>query len=135
VSIYHFDRISLIAAPLSCEEIQNQISLITEGEYIVAKQRVDELRQQLGQPPIPTLQSIIDERTAAYLTERRLKGPSSLTFTVTGSERGSPLERPASEPTLTSATNQRDPESGEPPAKRPRGRPKGSKNKPKGFVN
>jgi hypothetical protein len=49
----------------SCEEIKKEISLITDGEYAAAKQRVDELRQELGQPPLPALQTIMDERAAA----------------------------------------------------------------------
>jgi len=126
--------LSIKALDRDCDEIKREISHITEGDYTMAKQRVDELRQELGHPPLPTLQSIMDERAASYLTERRLKGPSSLPYSLSASEKGSPLERPA---TTTPSTNhhQRDPETGEPPIKRPRGRPKGSKNKPKGIVD
>lgn len=36
---------------------------LTEGEYTVAKNDVDRLRRELGQPPLPSLQSILDEKT------------------------------------------------------------------------
>lgn len=39
----------------------NQLS---EGDYAVAKNDVDRLRQELGQPPLPSLQSTLDEKAS-----------------------------------------------------------------------
>ncbi|KAG6888147.1 hypothetical protein C0995_010316 [Termitomyces sp. Mi166 len=46
-----------------CSEIRTKMNTLTEGEYAVAKSDVDRLRQELGQPPLPSLQSILDEKT------------------------------------------------------------------------
>ncbi|KAG6895692.1 hypothetical protein C0992_013245 [Termitomyces sp. T32_za158] len=46
-----------------CNEIRNKMNNLTEGEYAAAKNDVDRLRQELGQPPLPSLQSILDEKT------------------------------------------------------------------------
>ncbi|KAL1672610.1 hypothetical protein EV122DRAFT_271483 [Schizophyllum commune] len=83
-----------------CTTLRQQIAALTEGEYANAKREVDAIRAELGQAPLPTLQNTIDEKTSQYLTQRRLSG----------------VKRPGS------------PQPGQ-PAKRPRGRPKGSKTK------
>ncbi|KAG5720798.1 hypothetical protein E4T56_gene4176 [Termitomyces sp. T112] len=46
-----------------CGEIRNKMTALTDGEYAIAKSDVDRLRQELGQPPLPSLQSILDEKT------------------------------------------------------------------------
>ncbi|KAG6868805.1 hypothetical protein C0993_010103 [Termitomyces sp. T159_Od127] len=46
-----------------CNEIRHKMNNLTEGEYAAAKNDVDRLRQELGQPPLPSLQSILDEKT------------------------------------------------------------------------
>jgi hypothetical protein len=73
-----------------------------------------------------------------YLTNRRLQGPPNTQVNVSSSESPVLQTRGAASPSSRSpdedtppAIGQRDPENGEPSAKRPRGRPKGSKNKPK----
>ncbi|EGN95722.1 hypothetical protein SERLA73DRAFT_142623 [Serpula lacrymans var. lacrymans S7.3] len=90
-----------------CTEIRNKIATLEEGEYAVAKQDVDRLRQELGQPPLPPLQATLDEKSSQYLNERRLNG-------------GDAQKRSASDIPLESQSNT---------GKRPRGRPKGSKNR------
>ena len=49
-----------------CADLQTKITEVTEGDYASAKQDVDRLREELGQPPTPSLQSIIDEKAAQY---------------------------------------------------------------------
>ncbi|KAG7448307.1 uncharacterized protein BT62DRAFT_918710 [Guyanagaster necrorhizus] len=86
-----------------CAEIRRRIQQITEGEYTVAKRDVDRLRQELGQPPLPSLQTMLDEKSSQFLTERRLNG---------------------------NAESKRGPgDDGGQLGKKPRGRPKGSKNR------
>ena len=45
-------------------ELQTRIKTLSEGEYAVAKQDVDRLRGELGQPPTPSLQATIEEKSA-----------------------------------------------------------------------
>lgn len=97
-----------------CAALRVKITSLTEGEYAIAKQDVDRLRQELGQPPIPSLQNTLDEKSSQYLNERRLNGD------------GNALKRSSTEVPLDG-----QPTSG----KRPRGRPKGSKNKTKGAAD
>lgn len=47
-----------------CGDLRLKITSLTEGEYAVAKKDVDRLRLELGQPPIPSLQSTLDERSS-----------------------------------------------------------------------
>jgi hypothetical protein len=49
---------------LRCHELRTKMNQLTEGEYAVAKNDVDKLRQELGQPPLPSLQSTLDEKAA-----------------------------------------------------------------------
>ncbi|KAJ3756227.1 hypothetical protein EV360DRAFT_95809 [Lentinula raphanica] len=95
-----------------CATLRSQITTLSDGEYAVAKADVDRLRVELGQPPLPSLQTMLDEKAANFLTERRLNGSARVV-----------VFRPASASL--------DPSLGEMvasvPAKRPRGRPKGSK--------
>ncbi|KZS89971.1 hypothetical protein SISNIDRAFT_525460 [Sistotremastrum niveocremeum HHB9708] len=101
------DKIDISESSITKEtaDLRSKIQSLTDGPYAVAKRDVDVLRQELGQPPLPSLQSTLEERNAANMSNT--SGSTSMPET------------------------QRNPETGEPPAKRPRGRPKGSKNKPK----
>ncbi|KAF8316916.1 uncharacterized protein EI90DRAFT_2944073, partial [Cantharellus anzutake] len=46
-------------------EFQHKIQSIKEGEYAALKQQVDSLRAELGMTPIRSLQSLLDEKSAA----------------------------------------------------------------------
>ena len=48
-----------------CEELRSKIKVITDGEYSVSKREVDKLRQELGEEPLPSLQTMLDEKSAA----------------------------------------------------------------------
>ena len=50
--------------PDRVNDLQHKIKTISEGEYAVAKQDVDRLRQELGQPPLPSLQTTLEEKSA-----------------------------------------------------------------------
>ncbi|KAI0351549.1 hypothetical protein OH77DRAFT_1487270 [Trametes cingulata] len=105
------DKADIQEATLNKEvnELQHKIKSISEGEYAVAKQDVDRLRQELGQPPLPSLQTTLEEKSAEYLKALRLQAESA--------NASSGTKRPGDD---LSADGQ--------PVKRPRGRPKGSKN-------
>ena len=47
---------------LRCSDLRLKIQTITEGEYAIAKRDVEQLRAELGQPPLPNLQETLDER-------------------------------------------------------------------------
>ncbi|KAI0807988.1 hypothetical protein C8Q74DRAFT_1190212 [Fomes fomentarius] len=105
------DKADLAEATLNKEvtDLRSKIQNITDGEYAVAKQDVDRLRHELGQGPLPSLQSTLEEKSAEYL--KALRQQAEAANTVSGTKRpGEDL----------SADGQ--------PVKRPRGRPKGSKN-------
>ncbi|KAI0672654.1 hypothetical protein C8Q78DRAFT_936729, partial [Trametes maxima] len=105
------DKADIQEATLNKEvnDLQHKIKAISEGEYSVAKQDVDRLRQELGQPPLPSLQTTLEEKSAEYLKALRLQVDA--TSSSAGTKRaGEDL----------GADGQ--------PVKRPRGRPKGSKN-------
>lgn len=53
--------------PHSVKDLHQKIKTITDGEYASAKQEVDRLRQELGQPPLPSLQSTLEEKSAEYV--------------------------------------------------------------------
>ncbi|GBE81673.1 hypothetical protein SCP_0400440 [Sparassis crispa] len=107
------DKTDLLEATLSreCSDLHHKIQSITDGEYAVAKQDVDRLRQELGQPPLPSLQSTLEEKSAQYLKELRLQSEAAVGIKRGGDDLGG---------------------DGQPSGKRPRGRPKGSKNSKKG---
>ncbi|RXW14967.1 hypothetical protein EST38_g10883 [Candolleomyces aberdarensis] len=98
-----------------CLDLQSKITQLSDGEYAIAKNDVDRLRQELGQPSLPSLQQTLEDRTTQYLTERRINGNENGGESVAGSKRSAPSD----------SASQHD--GG--PVKRPRGRPKGSKNK------
>ncbi|KAG7093083.1 hypothetical protein E1B28_009371 [Marasmius oreades] len=113
-----------------CTDLRNKISHLSEGDYALAKRHVDQLRKELGRSPLPSLQSMLDEKSVQYLTERRLNAPASSSTEVNANNK-----RPA--PTTILSTPMSGPQGATfavigvdaPPAKRPRGRPKGSKNR------
>ncbi|KAL5490002.1 hypothetical protein ACEPAI_4835 [Sanghuangporus weigelae] len=112
------DKADLMESTINkeCSDLRAKIQIITDGEYTFAKREVDALRAELGQPPLPSLQQTLEEKGRAYLNERRLNGaPAS---TESGTPASSAPKRGATELAATDA-----------PMKRPRGRPKGSKNK------
>jgi hypothetical protein len=42
---------------------------LTEGDYATAKRNADRLRHSLGQEPTPSLQSLIEEKSAQYVVK------------------------------------------------------------------
>ncbi|RDX49830.1 hypothetical protein OH76DRAFT_1403431 [Lentinus brumalis] len=105
------DKADLAEATLDrdVKDLRQKIKAITDSEYTVAKQEVDRLRQELGQPPLPSLQTTLEEKSAEYLKALRLQSEAANAAAGT--------KRPGDD---LGADGQ--------PAKRPRGRPKGSKN-------
>ncbi|KAK7694112.1 hypothetical protein QCA50_003688 [Cerrena zonata] len=110
------DKADMLEATLNkeCSDLQTKIHTITNGEYATAKSDVDRLRQELGQPALPSIQATLEEKSAQYLKELRLQAEQLATSTAT-----------------TKRTAEEVPTDGQPTGKRPRGRPKGSKTKPK----
>ncbi|KAI0295438.1 hypothetical protein BC826DRAFT_874996, partial [Russula brevipes] len=104
------DKTDMMEAQLNkeCADLRARIQQITDGEYATAKRDVDGLRAELGQPPLPSLQATLEEKSQQYLQERRLGGDPN-------------GKRAAEEMGIDIAQG--------PGAKRPRGRPKGSKNR------
>ena len=49
-----------------CAELRARIQQITDGEYANAKRDVDALRAELGQPPLPSLQATLEEKSQQY---------------------------------------------------------------------
>jgi hypothetical protein len=47
-----------------CDGLRQKIAALTEGEYALSKQEVDRLRQELGQPPLPSLQATLEEKSS-----------------------------------------------------------------------
>lgn len=47
-----------------CTDTRAKIEQLTSGDYAVAKGDVDRLRAELGQPPMPSLQETLDERSS-----------------------------------------------------------------------
>lgn len=48
-----------------CAELKSKIEGIEDGEYATAKRECDALRAELGQPPLPNLQALLEEKSAA----------------------------------------------------------------------
>jgi len=105
------DKTDMMEAQLNneCADLRARIQQITDGEYATAKRDVDTLRAELGQPPLPGLQSTLEEKSQQYLQERRL-----------GTDQNN---KRAVDETLGESAHQGT------YGKRPRGRPKGSKNR------
>jgi len=104
------DKADMMEAQLNneCTELRARIQQITDGEYATAKRDVDALRVELGQTPLPGLQATLEEKSQQYLQERRLGGEQH-------SKRTADEIVPEGAPATST--------------KRPRGRPKGSKNR------
>ncbi|KZT23951.1 hypothetical protein NEOLEDRAFT_1135776 [Neolentinus lepideus HHB14362 ss-1] len=99
----HRDQADLLEAGLTkeCTDLEAKINVLADGDYAIAKRDVDRLRQELGQPPLPSLRQTLEEKGTTYLKDRLKAGEKR--------------------PSEGSAEPQ--------PGKRPRGRPRGSKNK------
>ncbi|KIM48543.1 hypothetical protein M413DRAFT_14995 [Hebeloma cylindrosporum] len=133
------DRVDLMESSLEkeCKDTRAKIAQLTETDYAVAKADVDRLREELGQPALPSLQSTLDEKTSQYLNERRLNGNGNepQTRATVSTSRNTTGATGATDATASSSTNKRGAPSSTAQethvAKRPRGRPKGSKNRNK----
>ncbi|KAI0282080.1 hypothetical protein BGY98DRAFT_955674 [Russula aff. rugulosa BPL654] len=108
------DKTDMMEAQLNneCADLRARIQQITDGEYATAKRDVDALRAELGQPPLPGLQATLEEKSQQYLQERRL-GSST--------DQNQNNKRAAEESVGEGSQGTC--------GKRPRGRPKGSKNR------
>ncbi|KAJ7879026.1 hypothetical protein B0H14DRAFT_3082972 [Mycena olivaceomarginata] len=98
------NQADLLEATLDRERalLKAKIAQLSEGEYRAAKTDVDRLRAELGQPPLPTLQETLDGR-----------GAGSTTANGTGEH-------------IVAAGGE---DGGGGQVKRPRGRPRGSRNR------
>ncbi|KAJ4482874.1 hypothetical protein C8J55DRAFT_45529 [Lentinula edodes] len=160
------DKADLLEGDLERESttLRHQILALSDGEYAVAKADVDRLRAELGQPALPSLQTMLDEKASTYLTERRLNGNGNASSHVASTSPAAPsaiptatptsfrntFPPPSSTPSSAPASSSTNPNKKRPasssidasssggnsngfdaipaiPAKRPRGRPKGSK--------
>ena len=52
---------------LRCRDTRTKITQLTETDYAVAKADVDRLRKELGQPPLPSLQQTLEEKTSQFV--------------------------------------------------------------------
>ncbi|KAE9396781.1 hypothetical protein BT96DRAFT_941446 [Gymnopus androsaceus JB14] len=104
------DKADLLAGDLEreCSNLRTQILSLSEGDYASAKADVDRLRAELGHPPLPSLQSMLDEKAAGYLNERRLNGNSNPTSGPSAAAAPvSTRSTPVSAPTTTATTKYR----------------------------
>ena len=60
-----------------CSDLRLKIQTITDGEYAIAKRDVDQLRAELGQPPLPNLQETLEERKRESVTLFQTSAPRS----------------------------------------------------------
>jgi len=131
------DKVDLMESSIEkeCQDTRAKIAQLTVGDYAIAKADVDRLRQELGQPPLPSLQSTLDEKTNQYLNERRLNGNEAQTQSHPVTQPHTPSQAAPSNTSPASTSNKRNASSGhtshDGQTKRPRGRPKGSKNRTK----
>ncbi|KAG8897614.1 hypothetical protein FRC01_011251 [Tulasnella sp. 417] len=142
-------------AQKECDDLRKKINELEHGEYSTAKVEVDKLRRELGLEETKSLKSQLEERAAK---QRRSSAGNAGEATSSGTnpeptsssppppsqlpQKRGPGRPPklattgtpvAAAPVVTSTPSD-VPSDGGPPAKRPRGRPKGSKNKPKPAV-
>ncbi|GAW08368.1 hypothetical protein LENED_010424 [Lentinula edodes] len=95
------DKADLLEGDLERESttLRHQILALSDGEYAVAKADVDRLRAELGQPALPSLQTMLDEKASTYLTERRLNGNGSASSHVASTSPAVPSTIPTATPT------------------------------------
>ena len=62
--IYLSSSADVNGLPTRVSGLQSKIQTLSDGEYAVAKGDVDRLRQELGQPPLPSLQMTLEEKSA-----------------------------------------------------------------------
>ncbi|KAF8912245.1 hypothetical protein CPB84DRAFT_1722685 [Gymnopilus junonius] len=133
------DKVDLMESTLEkeCRETRNKIAQLTETDYAIAKRDVDRLRAELGQPPMPSLQSTLEEKTAQYLNERRLSGNDAQSASTPGGSAsgatGPTSNKRSAPPNNGNGSGTPGHDGNGQASKRPRGRPKGSKNKSKGV--
>ncbi|KZT53488.1 hypothetical protein CALCODRAFT_528915 [Calocera cornea HHB12733] len=139
------ERVDLAEANLTREYVHphaNTITSVTDGAYAQSRSTVDVLRQELELPPLPSLQDTLNEKAAIILEEKRRAAQPQQPASQQR-KRGRPPKRQSDavpgtgEMSFDSATGLplldgvngagRDPETGEGPAKRPRGRPRKNK--------
>jgi len=137
------------------DDIDRSIKEVTNGEYAGAKKEVDKLRRELGMEETRSLESQLEEKTSKQQQQRRPSGAGETSANGTAGHGPEAVQVPASSSSTAnsfSSPPQQHPQKrgpgrppkhaqpslageplsdGPPPAKRPRGRPKGSKNKPK----
>ncbi|KAG8880876.1 hypothetical protein FRB97_000387 [Tulasnella sp. 331] len=116
------------AAELKCDEIRNQMKEMTDGEYAEAKAAVDRLRRELDLDPAPSLEQKLEEKRQSG--RHNTAGPAQASPQPEAPP--SPRKRHSSDNLETGTIP--SPAHGSPPSKRPRGRPKGSRNKPRDGV-
>ena len=51
--------------------LNDKVKHLTDGEYAAAKSDVDRLREELGHPPLPSLQALLEEKTSTYVSSPR----------------------------------------------------------------
>lgn len=61
--IIRYSNVLLTCGHGRCADLRARIQQITDGEYANAKRDVDALRAELGQPPLPTLQATLEEKS------------------------------------------------------------------------
>ncbi|KAH9001385.1 hypothetical protein EDB92DRAFT_52699 [Lactarius akahatsu] len=126
------DKTDMMEAQLNneCTELRTRIQQITDGEYATAKRDVDALRAELGQPPLPSLQTTLEEKSQLYVRCRRRNELRSANAGPLGTTRYLQERRLGGEQHSKRTADEIVPE-GAPASstKRPRGRPKGSKNR------
>lgn len=65
---YHFvDSTVPTNSFFRCRDTRTKIAQLTETDYAVAKADVDRLRKELGQPPLPSLQHTLEEKTSQFV--------------------------------------------------------------------
>ncbi|KAJ1308623.1 hypothetical protein OPQ81_004320 [Rhizoctonia solani] len=152
------EKIDLSESSLQREvnDLKNKIKTITDGEYGIVKKEVEIIRKELGMTPLPSLQVTLEEKGAST-HKRRLEQtnnesstpdveapavvPSLMVQPSAQANATMPVKRGPGRPrkvpvdingdSLSSLPTTESGQDGASPGKRPRGRPKGSKNKPK----
>lgn len=61
--LFFFDNRTFIR----CTDLRNRIRTIEDGDYALAKRDVDALRSELDEPPLPSLQQVLEEKSQQYV--------------------------------------------------------------------